>query len=160
MYLVKATEWRMCLSFFCGFEVICFYKSTGFVYITHAQIVHWFCSPILFSLCFFGTVCCHRAFIITSFTFITSAWQTPKTTDQLHFIAFKRETNKDNEMHLVEREGRGCHSDQDVEEVRHQLRLRVQGQREKRRGCTSADHPNLPLPQTIELVKGLPASLC
>lgn len=63
-------------------------------------------------------------------------------------------------MHLVEREGNGGHSDQDVEEVEHQLGLSVQGQREERRGGRRADHPHLPLPQTIELVKGLPASLC
>ena len=101
----------------------------------------------------FLIVCCHSAFI-------TSVCQTPKTRHQLHFIAFKRLIKEDTETHLVQREGRGRHSDQDIEKVGHQLCLRVQGQREKRRGCAGTDHPHLPLPQTIELVKGLPASLC
>lgn len=63
-------------------------------------------------------------------------------------------------MYLVEREGGRRHTNQDVEEVRHQLCLRVKRQREERRGRAVADHPHLPLPQAVELVEGLPAGLC
>lgn len=50
------------------------------------------------------------------------------------------------ELHLVERESSGRHSDQDIEEVKYQLRLRVQGQREDRRGSVGAYDPHLTLP--------------
>lgn len=63
-------------------------------------------------------------------------------------------------MHLIKREGCRRHSNQRVEEVGHELCLRVQGKQEDRRGCTTAHHSHLPLPQTIELVKGIPASFC
>lgn len=49
-------------------------------------------------------------------------------------------------MHLVEGEGGGRHSDQDIEQVRHQLSLRVLGQWENRRRGAGADHPHLPFP--------------
>lgn len=81
-----------------------------------------------------------------------------KQKNPLHCTACKTLVIHDDKAHLVEREAGGRHTDQDVEEVRHQLSLRVLRQWEDRGGGAGADHPHLTLPQAIELVKGLPAA--
>ena len=62
--------------------------------------------------------------------------------------------------YLGKEEGGGLHSDQHVEQVTNQLGLGVQGKRQDgRRGLDCADNPHLTLPEAVQLIEGLPASL-
>lgn len=62
--------------------------------------------------------------------------------------------------YLVQREGGGHHANEHVEQVADQLGLGVQGERQHgRRGGHHAQYPHLTLPDAVELIEGLPASL-
>ena len=63
--------------------------------------------------------------------------------------------------YLAEGKGGGLHSDQHVEQVTNQLGLGVQGKgQDGRRSLDCAYDPHLTLQEAVELVEGLPASLC